>query len=163
MENESKSLAQPVHPILVAIPLGFFIAAIIFDSISLFTKVSALPAAAFLNISAGIVAGFLAAIFGFHHWLSLPDDTPEQRTGLMRGLNVLSVVLLFVVSWWLRSRSPGFTASPLALGFSYVSMLVTLLSVWMNRVPRIQPDVEEEINLGFPISIFDDHPEGSTS
>lgn len=162
MENTSKS-GFSAHPILIAIPLGFFIIAIILDTISFFTKSSLLPAAAFLNISIGIVGGFLAAIFGFHHWLSIPDSTPEQRTGVMRGLNALVVVLLFVVSWWLRSRSPGFTASPLALGFSYVGMLVTLLSVWMNRVPRIQRDADEEINLGFPVSIFDDQPEGSAS
>lgn len=161
MENSSR-FGIPIHPILIAIPLGFFVAAIGFDTIFLFVKSSSLPAAAFLNISAGIVGGFLAAIFGFHHWLSIPDDTSEQRTGVMRGLNVLMVVLLFVVSWWLRSRNPGFAASPLALGFSYFGMLVAFLSAWMNRVPRIQPDADDEIELGFPTSIFEERADGST-
>jgi uncharacterized membrane protein len=160
MENTAR-FRFPVHPMLITIPLGFFVAAIIFDTFSLFTKSSMLPVAAFLTISAGIVSGFLAAIFGFKHWLSIPDDTLEQRTSLMRGLNILIVVLLFVFSWWLRSRNLAFAASPLALGFSYFGILVTLLSAWMNSVPRIKPDIDDEIRLGFPTSIFDDQTEGS--
>lgn len=128
MENKTTLSGYPIHPILIIIPLGFFFGVIIFDTIFLFTKNPMLPAAAFLSLSVGIIGGFLAAIFGFHGWLGIPDNTAAQKLGVMHGLNMLIILLLFVVSWWLRSRGADFVASPLALSFSYIAMTLAILA-----------------------------------
>lgn len=132
MENNTELSGYRVHPLLIIIPLGFFIGAVIFDTIFLFTKNPMLPSAAFLCISVGIIGGFLAAIFGFHGWLGIPDNTAAQKLGVMHGLNMVIIVLLFVVSWWLRSRGVDFIASPLALGFSYVAITLAILAAFMR-------------------------------
>ena len=62
MESRAKILGHPIHPMLVVLPLGLFIAAVVFDASDLWRGSTTLAAAAYWNIAAGIIGGLLAAV-----------------------------------------------------------------------------------------------------
>ena len=119
MESKVKFLGHPVHPILIVFPLGLLITALIFDVVYFATGNADFATAAYWTIAAGIIGGLLAAVFGLIDWLNIPSNTRAKSIGLWHGLANVVVVVLFALSWWLRSgdasHAPSTTAFILAL------------------------------------------------
>ncbi|PZS39878.1 MAG: (2Fe-2S)-binding protein [Pseudonocardiales bacterium] len=93
-------LGHPVHPLLVAVPIGSWVAAGVLD---------ALPgdnaAAARRLVGLGVLASVPAAATGLSDW----SDTAgaEQRVGVLHaGLN-LTAIALYTGSWLCRRKSAG--------------------------------------------------------
>lgn len=126
---------HPFHPILVPIPIGAWVASLVFD---LGSRVGDEPetfatGAAWL-IGLGIAGALLAASIGVLDLLAIPTGTPAFRTGLLHaGLNVTAVGL-FSLSLVLRQGdldAPDGTATgPLAL--SVVALLVLGAAGWLG-------------------------------
>jgi uncharacterized membrane protein len=57
-----------------------------FDLIALGTNRPALFKASFYMIAAGIITGFLAAVFGLIDFLAIPAGTRAKRIGLLHGV-----------------------------------------------------------------------------
>ncbi len=132
MESKNKFFGHPIHPMLIVIPLGLFIGAIVFDTIFLFTKNPLLPGVSFFNIGAGVFGGLLAAIFGFLDWMMIPANTRAKKIGAMHGIGNVIVVLMFAVSWWIRSQTPAFIPSTASLTFSYLAIGVGVITAWLG-------------------------------
>src|SRR5687767_4279952 len=115
MESRAKLLGHPIHPMLVVLPLGLFIGAVVFDAVYLAVVFDAVylwrgnptfAAIGYWNIAAGIVGGLLAAVFGLVDWLAIPAGTRAKRIGLQHmGANVV-VLALFGLAWLLRRDDP---------------------------------------------------------
>jgi len=58
-------------------------------------------------IASGIIVGLTAAVFGVIDWLGIPEGTRAKYIGLVHGLSNVVVVTLFIVSWFMRRRSPA--------------------------------------------------------
>jgi uncharacterized membrane protein len=114
MNGPVKILKHPVHPMLIVFPLGLLGTAVIFDLIAKFTGNQALYGVSYWMIAAGIVGGLLAAIFGFMDWTGIKPDTRAKRIGAYHGLGNLTIVILFALSWWMRSSDPNRVPSGLA-------------------------------------------------
>jgi hypothetical protein len=70
-------------------------------------------------IAVGIIGGLLAAFFGLIDWLAIPSGTRAKVIGLGHGLSNAVMVMLFALSWLLRSgaRRPwGLAYHPLVHG-----------------------------------------------
>lgn len=149
MESKTKLFGHPLHPILVTIPLGLFIASIVFDTIFVFTKNPLLPSVSFFNISLGIVGGLLAAIFGFIDWNSIPSQTRAKRIGAWHGVGNVILVVLFSISWWLRMVYPSLIPSTLALTFSYAAIVLGVCTAWLGGelVFRLSVGPDDNANL----------------
>src|SRR5437868_12170899 len=87
---------HPFHPILVTVPIGAWIAALVFDIVSRagddgpsFAK------GAYWLVGIGIVGALVAALFGLMDLLAIPRRTPAFRTGLTHLILNLVVVALF--------------------------------------------------------------------
>ena len=80
MESRVKIFGHPIHPMLIVLPLGLFIAAIVFDAIYLSRGFSTLRTVGFWNIAGGIVGGLIAAVFGLIDWLAIPARTRAKWT-----------------------------------------------------------------------------------
>src|SRR5215218_6503780 len=114
---------HPFHPILVTVPIGAWVAALVFDIISragddgvVYTK------GAYWLIGIGIVGALVAAVFGFLDLLAIPRGTQAFRTGLTHMALNLVVVVLFAASFAVRAAngyeefdSAGFVLSLLAI------------------------------------------------
>src|SRR4051794_34613244 len=94
MESKVKFLGHPVHQMLIVFPLGLLVMAVIFDILYIATQNAAFALVAFYDISAGLIMGLVAAVFGFLDWLNVPGDTRAKNIGMFHGLGNVVVVLL---------------------------------------------------------------------
>jgi uncharacterized membrane protein len=62
MESRAKLLGHPVHPMLIVLPLGLFISAVVFDAVYLWRGSPTFATVAYWNIAGGIIGGLLAAV-----------------------------------------------------------------------------------------------------
>jgi uncharacterized membrane protein len=149
MESRAKLAGHAIHPMLIVFPLGLLAMAVVFDIIYLVTDNASLATAAFWNITAGIVAGLLAAVFGFWDWLAIPNGTRAKAIGLWHGAGNVVVVGLFAVSWLLRAGDLARLPSPVAFGLAVVAALLALVTGWLGGelVERLGVGVDEGANL----------------
>ena len=124
---------HPFHPILVTIPIGAWIASLVFDIIG-FTADDAEPYAvgARLLILIGIVGALLAAIWGLMDLSQLAGGTRARRTALIHmSLNLL-VVVLFVINFFVRLNAGDEQVSVAGFWLSVVGLLVLIVSGWLG-------------------------------
>src|SRR5690349_17870553 len=103
MESKAKLFGHPIHQMLIVFPLGLLATAVAFDGLSYFTNNSRWTEMAFYMIGAGIVTGLIAAVFGWVDYFGIPAGTRAKAIGLRHGLGIILVLLLFGMSWWVRS------------------------------------------------------------
>jgi Predicted membrane protein len=154
MESKAKILGHPIHPILITIPLGLFVAAVVFDLIALLTGEGTFARVAFWNIAGGIVGGLVAAIPGAIDWANIPSNTRAKRIGAFHGLGNVAVVALFAVAWWLRRDDPGVVATaPFVIAL--VAIGLGTVTGWLGGelVERLGVGVDEGAHLNAPSSL----------
>lgn len=160
MESKTKLFGHPIHPMLIVIPLGLFIGAMIFDTMFLIQRNPVLPTVSFYSISVGILGGLLAAVFGYLDWMLIPLKTRAKSIGAWHGIGNVVVVLMFSVSWWLRNQNIDFAPSQLALVFSYAAIALGVVTAWLGGelVFRLRVGVDSDANLNAPNSLSHDRP-----
>ena len=107
MKSKARVMGHPIHPILVAFPIGLLTTSVIFDVVHLLAGGARWAGISFWMIAVGVIGGLLAAVFGLIDWLGIPSGTRAKAIGLGHGLSNVLVVALFAVSWLLRSSAPG--------------------------------------------------------
>ncbi|WP_245713540.1 DUF2231 domain-containing protein [Nocardia vaccinii] len=118
---------HPFHPILVTVPIGAWIASLVFDIGShVVDDPDFLARGALWLIAIGVIGALVAAAVGTLDLVTIPTRTPAFRTGLLHmGLN-LAVLVAFVVGFLWRYDSGGpydaTAAGPLVL--SIIALLV---------------------------------------
>src|ERR671933_185355 len=98
MESHAKLAGHAIHPMLIVFPLGLLATAVIFDLIYLFTGNAELVTFSYWAITAGIIGGLLAALFGFWDWLHIPCNTRAKAIGLYHGGGESGVRGLFLLA-----------------------------------------------------------------
>jgi uncharacterized membrane protein len=126
---------HPFHPILVTVPIGAWVASLVFDVISragddgpVFAK------GAWWLIAVGIAGALVAAVFGFLDLLAIPTGTRAFTTALVHmGLN-LTVVALFAVGLGVRhGRLDDVDGTPIGLiVLSLVALAALGASGWLG-------------------------------
>ena len=107
MRTPANIAKHPIHPMLVAIPIGLWLFSLACDLIHLLgaTSPNWLIVSRY-TIVGGIIGALIAAVPGFIDMLALPWGL--KRIALMHMSINLTVVALYVVNAWLRSRgAPG--------------------------------------------------------
>lgn len=155
MESRVKLVGHPVHPMLIVFPLGLLATAVIFDILYLIFNNRLLPTASYYMIAAGVLGGLLAAIFGFIDWLALPSGSRAKNIGLWHGLGNVTIVGLFIISWFLRGANVDFIPGGLALVLSFVGVGLALVTAWLGGelVYRLGVAVDPGANVNAPNSI----------
>ena len=155
MESRAKMLGHPVHPMLVVFPLGLFMTAVAFDICFLWSGRLTFASVAMLNIGVGIVMGLVAAVFGTVDWLAIPERTRAKRLGLLHGAGNVVVVLLFVVSFWLRWTSVDGAPPLTALAIGVCGVALVTVTGWLGGelVDRLGVGVDDGAHLNAPSSL----------
>jgi uncharacterized membrane protein len=156
MESRAKLLGHPIHPMLVVLPLGLFISAVVFDALYLFGPGSTtLAAVAYWNIAAGVVGGLLAAVFGLVDWFAIPSSTRAKRIGLLHGGSMVLVVGAFALAWWLRSRLVDTVPTMSVFALEFSALLLGAVAGWLGGelVNRLGVGVEDGAHLNAPSSL----------
>ena len=133
---------HPIHPMLVVLPLGLWVAALVFDIIYAATGRPSMRTAAFWNIGAGVVGALIAAIPGFVDWLSLTGRA--ARIGTYHMILNLAAVVIFAINWFIRTRLTDDSPWPLIL--SIVGVVGVGISGWLGGelVYKERVGVEDE-------------------
>jgi uncharacterized membrane protein len=131
MESRVKLFGHPVHPILIVFPLGLLATSVIFDIIYLATGHVYLSEVAYWLIVAGILGGVVSAPFGLIDWLAIPAGTRAKRIGALHGMGNVVVLLLFALSWYIRT---GAEAAPGAFAYvcAFLGAGLALLTGWLG-------------------------------
>jgi uncharacterized membrane protein len=155
MESRAKLLGHPVHPMLIVLPLGLFIAAVVFDTIYLWRGSTTMSVVAYWNIAAGILGGLLAAVFGLIDWLAIPERSRAKRIGLLHGGANLVVVLSFAMAWWLRSDSTEHLATTGVFMLEVGALVLGAIAGWLGGelVDRLGVGVDDGANVNAPSSL----------
>ena len=129
MRTPASIAGQPIHPMLVPIPIGLWIFSLVCDLIH--AGGSANPAwttVALYTMGGGIVGALLAAVPGLIDLLSLPPG--PRRTALAHMAINLTVVALYVVNLWLRLPAPESPGGLVWLSVFGIGLLV--ISGWLG-------------------------------
>jgi len=155
MESKAKLLGHPIHPMLVVLPLGLFIAAVVFDVLYLWRGALAFAIASHWNILAGIIGGVLAAVFGFIDWLAIPSGTRAKRIGLLHGVSNLVVVTLFASVWVIRNTTVDGAPTMNIFLIEVVALVLGAVGGWLGGelVDRLGVGVDDGAHLDAPSSL----------
>lgn len=127
---------HPFHPILVTVPIGAWISALVFDIASRVTSSGnqSLVEGAYWLILIGIIGAAVAAIFGLMDLLTIPRRTRAFASGLTHmALNVV-VLALFIANFIWRHGDYD-TSAKVRVGqlvLSAVGIAILAVSGWIG-------------------------------
>lgn len=148
MQSKARLLGHPIHTMLIVFPLGLLATPVAFDIVGLVGADTEWFRISFWMIAAGIIGGLLAAIFGLMDWLAIPSGTRAQKIWLLHGGGNVVVVLLFIVSWFLRRPEPQNPPNT-AFVLSFIAVALALITGWLGGelVVRLGVGVDAEANV----------------
>lgn len=155
MESRAKLLGHPIHPMLIVLPLGLFIAAVVFDALYLWRGNVAFATVAYWNIAGGIVGGLLAAVFGIIDWTAIPSGTRAKRIGLLHGGANVVVVLAFALVWFMRAGAVDLEPTTTIFMLEVGALLLGSVAGWLGGelVDRLGVGVDDGAHLDAPSSL----------
>lgn len=168
MESKTKLFGHAVHPMLIVFPLGLLATSFVFDILSFAMSEPLFGTVSYWMITAGLIGGVLAAVFGLIDWLNIPKGTRAHQIGQWHGLGNLVVVALFALSWFLRREDSASIPSTMAFVASLAAVALSLVTAWLGGelVERLRVGVDDRAHLDAPSSLSGPVPEadmGSSS
>lgn len=124
---------HPFHPIAVTVPIGTWLASLVFDLIAAFgEEPEVFATGAYWLIVIGCVGAVVAALLGLLDLSVIPRGTTAFRTGLLHlALNV-AVLALFLVNLVLRGGQGTDAASGAGIALSVVALAMLGVSGWLG-------------------------------
>ena len=99
---------HPLHPALVGVPIGAWVASLVFDIGSHVVNDPAfLVQGSRWLIAVGVVGALLAALVGFLDFFAIPTGTKVWRIGLVHMSINLVVTAIYVMGFFLRADLTG--------------------------------------------------------
>lgn len=104
-------LGHPLHPVLIAAPIGMWSGASLLD-------LAGERRAARTLVGAGLLAALPTAAAGFADWSSIGAFRKPKRVGLVHGVANLATAGIYLASWLARRRGDHARGASLALAGS---------------------------------------------
>ena len=124
--------SHPIHPMLVAFPIGLFFTSLAFDVIGVELGYPLLTSAGWYCAVAGVCAGILAAIPGTIDLFSVvPPESSARTRGYKHALLNLLVIALFIAEVVYR-QGPTYAPNLISLCLSGCGVFVLIFSGWMG-------------------------------
>jgi uncharacterized membrane protein len=130
MSSPASIRGHPLHPMLVALPIGLWIFSIVSDLI--FKLGHGGPVwndVAFYTIAGAIVGALIAALPGFIDLLSI-ENAKSKSIGIWHMIINLFAVALYAVNFWFRMHRPAGDNLPITL--SLIGIVFILISGWLG-------------------------------
>lgn len=121
MKTPASLAGHPLHAMLVPLPIGLWIFALVADIVAAATGNTEWRTVAFYTMGGGVAGALLAAIPGLVDLVSL-RGTAAVRTGVVHMAANLVAVAVFGINFFLRMNSPDHQGS-LALTLAGVAII----------------------------------------
>jgi uncharacterized membrane protein len=129
MRTPASIARHPIHPMLVPIPIGLWIFALVCDLVHLGGSTNpAWTTVAFSCMGGGILGALAAAVPGLIDLLSLPQG--PRATAIAHMAINLTVVALFLINFWMRMQDPANPGKLVWLSLIGVGLLA--VSGWLG-------------------------------
>ncbi|MGA0567252.1 DUF2231 domain-containing protein [Rathayibacter sp. KR2-224] len=123
---------HPFHPMIVTIPIGTWLASVVFDIVALSgVEPRAFALTSQWLIAIGVIGAAIAACFGLIDLSGIPSRTRAKRTGLLHLTFNTIALILFIVSFIIRAvQGPD----PSVVGFilSIIGLIVVGVSGYLG-------------------------------
>ncbi|MDQ2855303.1 MAG: DUF2231 domain-containing protein [Acidobacteriota bacterium] len=103
MASKASIAGHPVHPMLVAFPIGLWTTSFVVDVIFYFYRNPSLMLISKVTLAAGIVGGLAAAVPGIIDWLAIKNPKVKSIADWHARLNIIAVIV-FAISLYFRMR-----------------------------------------------------------
>jgi uncharacterized membrane protein len=127
--SSANIMGHPIHPILITLPIGLFVAVLLFDLIFWRTAEEMWARGALWLLGAGLVAAALAAVAGVTDFLG---DRRIRALGdaWQHAIGNVIMVLIQLFSFYQRYRYGASAVVPLGLILSLVAVCILLFTGW---------------------------------
>jgi len=130
MTSPARINGHPIHPILVAFPIGLWVFSLVCDVVYFMGWGGAIwNDVAFYSMAGGIVGALLAAAPGLVDLVSI-SDPKVKSIGIWHMTINLIIVALFAFNLWLRMGSDPGARVPMAL--SLLGVILLGVSGWLG-------------------------------
>lgn len=129
MASPASIKKHPVHPMLVGVPIGLWVFALVCDVMRAASSNTVWQTVAIYCIAGGIVGALVAAVPGLIDYFSIDEAAMKRIANLHLAVN-LGAVAIFAINLWLRFRLPA--ESYLPLGASLVGVLAMGVGGWLG-------------------------------
>jgi uncharacterized membrane protein len=155
MESRATLLGHPIHPMLIVLPLGLFIAAVVFDALYLWRGNPTFATVAYWNVAGGVIGGLLAAVFGVVDWFAIPAGTRAKRIGLLHGGSNVLVVALFAFVWLTRGNAVDVAPTTTVFVIEVAALVLGSVAGWLGGelVGRLGIGVDDGAHVDAPSSL----------
>lgn len=140
---------HPLHPILVTLPIGFWVAALLSDIAYTRGHWGMWAYVSSWLLAAGIVSAVLAAAAGFIDFLGEPRIRALRKAWYHMFGNVVALVLA-IVNFFVHLRDGAEAVLPTGIWLSAVTVVLLLFNGWMggelvfrHRVGVLEGEPEE--------------------
>ncbi|HEY1114750.1 MAG TPA: DUF2231 domain-containing protein [Chitinophagaceae bacterium] len=131
MRSKLHLKGHPLHPILVALPIGFFISTLVFDLLGYWQDNPELWRTGFNLEVAGVVTALLAAVPGIVDYFAVvPPGSSAKKRASKHGLLNIVVVILFATVWFYRQGNED--AYAIILSAECLGVLLLGISGWLG-------------------------------
>src|SRR6266550_5211735 len=103
MASKASIAGHPVHPMLVAFPIGLWTTSVVIDVIFYFIRNQSLPLISKLMLATGLAGAVAAAVPGIIDWLSIKDPQVKKIADWHARLNITAVIV-FAISLYFRMK-----------------------------------------------------------
>jgi uncharacterized membrane protein len=134
MISRASVAGHPVHPMLVAFPIGLWTTSFAVDIFYYFIRHTTLLVISKFLIAAGCIGAVAAAIPGIIDWWTLENPQVFRVANWHARLNIAALVV-FAISLYLRMKSHGhIVGNRLIVPFlvSFVGMILIGISGWLG-------------------------------
>lgn len=114
MSSPASIKKHPVHPMLVAIPIGLWIFALVCDVVAASGRPTPWSSVALYCVAGGIVGAILAAVPGLIDYFSI-DEAAMKRIATFHLMVNVGALLIFALNLWSRIELPSTSVVPLIL------------------------------------------------
>lgn len=129
MSSPASIKKHPLHPMLVGLPIGLWVFALVCDVMHVVSGNAVWQTVATYCIGGGIVGAILAAAPGLLDYFSIDEAEMKRIATLHLAVN-LGAVVIFAINLWLRFRLPVNSRLPLIL--SVIGVLGIGLGGWLG-------------------------------
>lgn len=137
------------------VSLGLLGVGVVVDLVYLVAHDRGLAVLSYWNLSAGLIGGLHAVIFGLWDWLAIRPRTRAKAIELWYGSISVVVMTLFASSWWKRGADFHYVPDASALALSFIAFGLMLVAGWLDGelIQRLGAGVKRKAGVDVPRSL----------